>query len=346
LSPVQKPFTEPTLCEAPKTKRHKIKPYIAFTGKLLIAAGLMYWLYRQERIDATAFEALSVNLQTIAILGLGAVFVLGALCIMAWRLKLLLRTQHLQARVHHVLALTFIGALFGAVLPGLIAGDIVKAVYLCRDTPGLRSRVVAAVMIDRMIGLYGLLLLGTLACVAGVFTGNLPPAVSSVLFVAPALTLAATLVVVLIMTAGRLHSFGMLMERLPSKLVNLIRALMLYRNHLGAVLMAIGVTLVSQGLVVVSFFLVAVLLDDPLSISAHFVINPLAMVMNVVPLTPGGIGITESAFSYLYEWCGSPYGAAVGLLGRFIQYTVFIIGGISCLLFMRLHFKLLPESEG
>jgi uncharacterized membrane protein YbhN (UPF0104 family) len=51
------------------------------------------------------------------------------------------------------------------------------------------------------------------------------------------------------------------------------------------------------------------------------------MVMNAIPLTPGGIGITESTFSFLFEAIGSSNGAAIGLLGRFIQYSTFAAAG-------------------
>ena len=44
------------------------------------------------------------------------------------------------------------------------------------------------------------------------------------------------------------------------------------------------------------------------------------MVMNVIPITPGGVGVTESAFSYLYDAAGCAMGATIGILGRTIQY--------------------------
>jgi uncharacterized membrane protein YbhN (UPF0104 family) len=67
----------------------------------------------------------------------------------------------------------------------------------------------------------------------------------------------------------------------------------------------------------------------------HFVADPLAMVMNVVPLTPGGIGITEGAFSFLFEQMGSPSGAEIGLVGRGIQYVAYVVGGSIALLAVR-----------
>jgi uncharacterized membrane protein YbhN (UPF0104 family) len=48
------------------------------------------------------------------------------------------------------------------------------------------------------------------------------------------------------------------------------------------------------------------------------------MAMNMVPITPGELGISESAFSLLFQIAGSANGATIGFRGRFIQYGVFI----------------------
>jgi uncharacterized membrane protein YbhN (UPF0104 family) len=64
-------------------------------------------------------------------------------------------------------------------------------------------------------------------------------------------------------------------------------------------------------------------------------LNPLAMAMNAIAVTPGGIGLAEGAFSFLFEMVGSPNGGMVGLLGRIIQYGVFAAGGAVAILVMK-----------
>ena len=70
----------------------------------------------------------------------------------------------------------------------------------------------------------------------------------------------------------------------------------------------------------------------------------LGKVMNVIPLTPGGIGITEEAFSFLFQNMGFDSGATLGLLGRVIQYLTFTAGGSVALLTVRMRAR--PKDGG
>ena len=58
----------------------------------------------------------------------------------------------------------------------------------------------------------------------------------------------------------------------------------------------------------------------------HAVLNPIAVTMNAVPVTPGGLGVTEGAFAYLAQAAGSDNGALIALISRMIQYAVFLPG--------------------
>jgi uncharacterized membrane protein YbhN (UPF0104 family) len=64
----------------------------------------------------------------------------------------------------------------------------------------------------------------------------------------------------------------------------------------------------------------------------QYLLNPLAMTLNVVPITPGGVGVAESAFSYLYEAAGCAAGATVGIVGRIIQYAAYVMAGLPSFL--------------
>jgi uncharacterized membrane protein YbhN (UPF0104 family) len=98
----------------------------------------------------------------------------------------------------------------------------------------------------------------------------------------------------------------------------------------------IGLSLVNHALVCGTFLIAAALLGGvAISTLQQFLLNPLAMVINVIPITPGGVGVTESAFSYLYAAAGSPLGATLGILGRSIQYLAFAVVGFPALILRR-----------
>ena len=100
--------------------------------------------------------------------------------------------------------------------------------------------------------------------------------------------------------------------------------------------MTIILSLVNHTLVILSFVTAGILLVDSLPIYAHLALDPLAMVMNMIPITPGGLGVTEGAFSFLFQAFGSPNGAIIGLFGRLIQYSVFSFAGIVALFSLKL----------
>ena len=315
------------------TMKINIRHLIVFFSKTFIAVGLLTWLLKEKRIDFTLFKTLDV-LPSVIIISLCSVMIFFALIIMACRLCVLLRVQNIETPVRRVFSFTLIGALFGAVLPGLVAGDLVKAVYLCRYEPNKRSSVVAAVMADRAIGLFSLMLLGALAIGLAHLTNALLDS-QKMYALSFALLIAVMVIPVFLLFGGRLKLVKPVVQRLPRKLDNLLSALILYDRRFSTIALVVLMSLISHGLIVMTFILISILFNDSLSVYMYLVINPLAMVMNVIPLTPGGIGLAESAFSYLYECYGSSNGGNIGLLGRFVQYFVFFSGGITAFIFTR-----------
>jgi len=304
------------------------KKFTLFGLKLAIAIGLLYWLYTQSLLDLGVLAELRFDAKTTGIFFVALSLVVGAVALLAFRLIILLGPYGLVVSFKRALALSMMGALFGAVLPGLVAGDVIKAAYLFRDAVGYRSRVVATVIIDRIVGLYALFLLSTVASVAAWITNSFPGS-PQVLLVGPCLTLVATV--------GGFLAFGIMVFdvaifrkivcRMPEKIRNLMAALVQYWNHPMYLLGAIGISMFSHAMIVGTFILAAILLRDALPLYAHFVVDPIAMTLNVVPLTPGGLGVTEGAFSYLFAMMGTPNGSLVALLGRLVQYVVFVTGG-------------------
>ena len=306
--------------------------------KTALAGGLIYWLFKSKRLDYHAFLQIEITPWVIGLIGLavGGVF-LGQL-LLALRLLLLLKAAKVDVTYGRVLGVTLIGSFFSAVLPGLVGGDVVRALYLCSDAVGKRANAVGTVIADRALGFYSLFLLGTIAwaaawCVGAVALQN--PA----LWTAPVLALGATVGLALIAALPRYAKWAMVRaawNRVPANLQNLLQTLHDCLSRPGLLTVAVLLSLVNHSLVIATYLAAAILLGDTLPWYAHFVLSPLATVLNMVALTPGGIGLTEGAFSLLYESAGSAKGASVGLIGRIIQYLSFTVSGLVALFGMRI----------
>jgi len=321
-----------------------VKQVLILCGKSTIALGILYWLVRNDYLDLRLLMNISWSVRTVGILAGAVSLIIVAILLLSWRLHYLLQQQSVYVSVREATSFTLIGALFGSILPGLISGDIIKAIYLCGSATNQRSKSVSVVIIDRIIGMYSLILLGGIASMASQLSA-ISAAPAGLLMVLSGSALAATVGLFAMILITKTELYFRITKMLPRRLGNLVSAFAMSCRCSRVILVAICISLISHGMVVLCFYAMALLLGDALTLTTHFVVNPLAMAMNVIPLTPGGIGITEGAFAYLYNWCGSQQGAAIGLMGRLVQYFVFSVGGIAAILSIRLNIRNLVTAS-
>jgi len=270
----------------------------------------------------------------LVMLGMGGVG-LGIL-LLGLRLCLMVRSAGIELPFRRACSLTSIGLFSGSILPGVVGGDIVKVVYLCRGEGSTqRTLATVAVMCDRAVGLFSLFLLGTIAVASAWATGSLPFR-SSVLLIAPLIVFSVVGVVIIYSRRQVLGTFslGNWGRYLPSRFHQAVAVGDHFVQRPMLLARCIGLSLVNHILVCCTFLIGAELLGGiDISTLQQFLLNPLAMVINVIPITPGGVGMTESAFSYLYDTAGCSLGATIGILGRTIQYLAYAAVGFPALIF-------------
>lgn len=311
---------------------------LIFLFKPALAAALLCWLLWQGRFDAALVLQLHVDGGLVRLFLCSAICIVAGLALMSWRFKMLLRCRNFSLSFSDSLRLTLIGSLFGALLPGLVGGDAVKAAYLCYHTPGRRVDALGVILMDRVVGVYSLFLLASsamgLAWLAGSrLVESFTPIILTILAF-----LGVTSGVVLLIAIERLRVsriIGLLISWTPVPVKKLLEGFREYLESPGILFVAVIFSLLNHCLVVLTFIMAGVLMDDGVPSLAHFVLDPLAMAMNMVPLTPGGLGVAESAFAFLFESAGSPNGAMIGLLGRIFQYAVFGLAGTIALVTFR-----------
>src|SRR6202035_1444589 len=98
----------------------------------------------------------------LAILGLGY----AQVGITAWRWKLLLEAQEIWLPYGRAWGLTMVGMLFNVVIPGAVGGDLIKGYYITRAASGRKSHAATTILMDRVVGLIGLLFLGAVMALA------------------------------------------------------------------------------------------------------------------------------------------------------------------------------------
>jgi len=254
----------------------------------------------------------------------------------AQRLRLLLRSQAVPLSFGLALRFCVTAVPFSYVVPGGVGGDVMKLVSLSGEKASHQVELASVILVDRMIGLVSLLLVALGAAFgSSSFAGAPAPLHAAALAAGLGLAAAALGVALAWSPAVR----GSPMGRWSSETSGLRRAvgraldaLVAFRAHQGAALAALGLTLVGHVLLA-GFFIIAgrvVLPTVPADTVAWA--SLLALVANVLPLTPGGLGVGEAAFAAAFRMLGYAGGAQLLLLVRIGALPLAMAGGLLYIL--------------
>lgn len=254
----------------------------------------------------------------------------AAVVLTAWRWQRLVGALDLLLPFAQAVRLSFVGLFFNIAVPGATGGDVVKAFYTARVL-GAPTRAVVSVFVDRVLGLFALVLLaGGAVLLAPPHAAYATPARLVVGCLAAAVAGGA---VVLSRRLRRALGLTALARRLPFGHVwtEIDAALRLYRGRPLEVAIAIALSLGNHvGIVAGAWLLAGALGIHDLGFAPLLVVVPLATLVSAVPLLPGGWGVGEVA----YAWLLTPFGVApteavsLSVLLRLASLVVGLPGGV------------------
>src|SRR5262245_12860375 len=272
-------------------------------------------------------EALSRPIQIETYL-LAAAFVAANTALTFVRWYLLVRAQNLPFTLKSAFRLGLVGYFYNTFLPGSVGGDLLKAAYIAREQER-RTVAVATVLIDRAIGLWGLVVI--VALTGSAFWLFAPEMMQDQPYLRQTVKISLVLLAVTVAMWGIL---GILPERRAQRFARRLnsipkiggamsefwRAVWLYRSKGKTILAALGLSLVGHTCSVLAFYLAVVTFQPAGDLSAvpglreHFLVVPVGMTAQGFFPAPGGVGGGEFAYGWLYEVVlGFP--AATGILG-------------------------------
>jgi uncharacterized protein (TIRG00374 family) len=243
----------------------------------------------------------------------------AAICITFLRWYMLVRAISLPFRLRDAFRLGFLGYLLNFVSVGAVGGDLFKAFFIAREQPGRRAEAVATVVVDRMIGLYALLLITS----AAIFFGDIQnptPALAMICTMTYAATAIGGIGIMMVMipgfTRGSLSTWLSGLPRVGRLIDKLITSVRIYRDKRLVMSAILGMSMGVHSLFAIALYLIAIaLFDTSPSLPDHLIIVPLSMVAGALPFTPAGLGTFEYAMGELYTFVpAAGPGDAVGLL--------------------------------
>ncbi|NER32087.1 MAG: flippase-like domain-containing protein, partial [Symploca sp. SIO1C4] len=130
------------------------KHLILTTTKCSVAVALLFWVLRKTNLTEIFLAAKDTNIPLL----MAALFIYFlSYYIRSHRWRLLLRAQGVNASIPDLLKSYMVGIFFSNFLPSTLGGDAVR-VYDAWQLGASKSRAVATVIVDRFLGLLGLML--------------------------------------------------------------------------------------------------------------------------------------------------------------------------------------------
>ncbi len=141
-----------------------MKKAVLTTLQIVVTIGVLFLVFRDPHKRGEMARALGNADQLWLFVGFAIYGFVEIVAGIRW--QLLLRVQGIVLSWTRVFMLLLVGLFFNFFIPGGTGGDVVKIFYLLKETPGKRSAALLSVLVDRLIGLFGLILLAGLLIAA------------------------------------------------------------------------------------------------------------------------------------------------------------------------------------
>jgi uncharacterized membrane protein YbhN (UPF0104 family) len=270
--------------------------------KWAVGLGVLVWLYRR---NAGALAQIAEAPKDWRFAGLAVGLVTVSYVVMFTRWYMLVRAQGFALRYRDAIRYGFVGQATNFIAPGMVGGDLFKAVLLARDQSSRRAAAAATVVLDRLLGVLGLFLVGTVATlVPHDFPESAPvKANTAQLWIGSAGGLAGVGLMLLPATTG--WSWVGRLPRLPlvgPLLGDLIEGVKQYQSKPWTVLSALALALVNNSGTIMGLYCCARAMQAPWApgLAAHFYFKPSADLFGAASMIPGGVGALEFAIREAY----------------------------------------------
>jgi len=323
--------------KVPMRRSSRLIKTVIMIIKLAVVAGLLWYLVASGRLK---WEYLRVPAENWRYVVLGIVMSLGMFFLGFVRFKLLLYGAGVRISTLFAFQVGSIGLLFMCFALGLLTGDAARLAYVIRETRK-RAGAVAGLMVDRFLGLLGLLFVGGMVLVLNRQMVLETPELHNLGLGVAVLFLGFSCAGFILLLAAPVFSpdgkTAGFIKRLPlgGKLMSLITSLLRFRGHFGILLAGFAVSVCIHLLLLGALYMFSqsVILEPSPTAGQVFFAGAPAYVSGVLPLPVGALGVGETIFDYLLGRCtveGIPVrgGAGVFLLTRSWRLTLVLLLGV------------------
>ena len=275
-------------------------------------------------VEAPAFAA--------ALVLMGAMLYAGAI-----RWRIVLHAQGLDLPLRRVIHLSLVAHFFNAFLLGTAGGDVAKAYYAARETHHKKTEAVLTVFMDRVIGLWTMLLFGGLMVLPN-YRLLLHPGLRTLIAVLMAMLAVGSLFVFLVFHGGVSKAWSGArdwLRRLPKGewIGQTLDSCRVFGRVPWFVTRTLALSMLINAMMVLQFVILARGLHLTVSSLALGLVVPVVICISALPISPAGLGVRENLFVHLLAVPAIGVPATPALSLSLLAYAASLVwsllGGIS-----------------
>jgi uncharacterized protein (TIRG00374 family) len=306
-----------------------VKRHLSVVLKVAVSAALMYYVLHGIAPDwktcgdqmAAAFRK-GYGWLAVAVIAAALAFVIASL-----RWRTILNGHDVAISFGEAFRLFLVGFFFGQFMPGgLAAGDVVRSYYIAGRNEEKKTEVVTTVILDRVVGFYGMVtLLVVSLLLGGEYIGRF--------FILMAMAGVLAVGSVVLFTKGLLKKLPLadwIYQHLPYRdfLVRVYEAFRHYRKHKREMIVCWLQSVVIQFLLVVVGYCVGHSVGVEGGALYYLVRIPLVGAVAAIPISFGNIGTAEAAYLLFFLQEDRSVVLAFALTMRVLWLFIGAMGGI------------------
>lgn len=313
---------------------HKnLKNRLMLLAKIILTTGLLYYV-----ISLVDYEEISPLIAQLDVgLVISAIIVhIAAFAVMSYRWWLIMVASGNKIQYRKVISAYYLGLFCNNFLPTAIGGDVVRIVKL-RSLGLDTNQLVFSTLIDRIIGLLAVIIMGIIGLnfstsiheSIGNRSVTIVNSVSGFLFFISLLALNArirdTVLRVILSKVRHWSKINNFLTYSHQNIEKLKRSKVIAKTIL--------LSLVSQLLIVLTYYFIAKSLNIDLALNDFVLIVPIVAVFTSLPISVGGMGVREGIMVFLLGAIGvsTANAVSISLLYFAMLITITLPGGIFLL---------------
>ncbi|MDD5247190.1 MAG: lysylphosphatidylglycerol synthase transmembrane domain-containing protein [Candidatus Omnitrophica bacterium] len=315
-----------------------------FSVLLRISISIILLVFLFSQVDKKVlFEVIRGANKPLLLIGLLIFFFNYLFCLIRW--IILLKAADIHLPLKRIVISFSGGVFFNLILPSTIGGDLMRSLDLAAHTKKPKE-IVATVLLDRLSGYIGLVLMAVAALVVGWKMVRDNSIILSIGIIS--LLLVAILLVLFNNTIySRINRFlgASGAGRIKEMIRSLHQEIHIFRSHRKMILKNIGLSLLVQLTSPLSFYFIALALNIKIGLIYFFVYLPIIGAITLLPISIGGLGLRDASTIFFFAKAGVTKDLAFAMSLISFVFVIFYgaIGGLIYVLTIH-HRRLQPAQ--